>query len=238
MSPQGRSPQGESRGAQHEAASVSPKRRPEDEVRPASPEPTTSGDVAAVTPDKEQPSAAQRLAESRERLREWMLRGDGRHQARRRNAAAQAEGVEPSRLDRLRAMPVIGIVIDAVTAWWSQHPLNMVAGFAEGGVRDAVAPLVRRHPIAIVAVAFAAGSALGWFRPWRLIKPALIAGIVSQITSRLIAQIPLDSLLASFAAFAHDRSRHDSEDEVPAPAPSPHDTPAPVAERELESVSP
>lgn len=167
--------------------------------------------------EQDAPSAAQRLADSRERLRQRMLRGDGRHEARRRNAAAEADGQEPSVVDKLRAMPVIGVIVDAAQAWWSHHPLNSISQIAEGSMRDTVGPLARRHPIAIVAAAFVAGGLLAWLRPWRLLKPALFAGLASQLASRVIAQVPFESMLASFASFAHSRVPRD--DDAPADRP-------------------
>ena len=108
------------------------------------------------------PSALERLAESRERLRQYMVHGDARHEARRRNAAAQAQGESPSPLDKLRAMPVVGVLMDALSAWWANHPLQPAASVAEGVVREAAAPLARRHPLMVVTGAFVIGAAITW----------------------------------------------------------------------------
>ncbi|HEY0855407.1 MAG TPA: hypothetical protein VGE16_00015 [Albitalea sp.] len=174
----------------------------------------------AVDPlaDKNASPALQRLAESRERLRQRMLRADGRHQARRRNAAAEAEGQEPSALDKLRALPVIGVIVDTLADWWSQHPLHSAAQMAQDAVGGVVAPVTRRHPLAAVAVAFAAGGLLIWLRPWRLLKPAVFAGVASQVASRLVAQVPIESLVAAFIAFASTRLGSDEEEEPSADA--------------------
>jgi hypothetical protein len=184
-------------------------------VRESDAAPALSDEGAAARESgKQPPSAALRLAESRERLRQWMLRGDGRHQARRRKAAALAEGLETSLLDKLRAMPVIGIIVDAASAWWSSHPLHSAAQIAQDAARGSVAPLARRHPLALAAAAFAAGGLLVWLRPWRMFKPALFAGLASQVAGRVIAHIPIETVLASFAAFAYSQVHAaDKEDE-------------------------
>lgn len=182
---------------------------------------TTGASAVAATADKAPRdddkrinplSAAQRLAESRERLRQYMLRGNGRHEARRRTAAAQAEGSRASAIDRLRALPVVGVVIDAVSAWWSNHPLHPAATVVENVARDTVAPFTRRHPIPVLISAFFVGGAIVWFKPWRLAaKSALFGGLISQVASHAITQMPWESLLGAFTSFARSISGPESE---------------------------
>lgn len=184
----------------------------------------TEASTAAATADKASQdddkkanplSAAQRLAESRERLRQYMLRGDGRHEARRRAAAAQAEGSQASVIDRLRALPMVGVVIDAVSAWWSNHPLHPAATVVENMARDAVAPFTRRHPIPVLIGAFFVGGAIVWFKPWRLVaKSAVFSGLISQVASRAITQMPWESLLGAFTSLMRARSKPESEAEA------------------------
>jgi hypothetical protein len=158
-------------------------------------------------------SAAQRLAQSRERLRQWMMRGDGRHEARRRAAAAEAEGERPALLDRLRSMRGVGVVVDAVAAWWWHHPLHPAASLAQGVVQERVAPLARRHPLIVLAAAFVAGAALVRFKPWRWIaKPALFGGLLSHIASHAVAQFPFESVLGAITSFTHSRTHDDQSD--------------------------
>lgn len=168
---------------------------------------------AGTEDKKDEPlSAAQRLAESRERLRLHMAQGDGRHEARRRTAAARADGTSSSGIDRLRAMPVVGVVIDAVSAWWANHPLRPTASLAEGVVRDAVAPLARKHPVTVLAAAFVVGGAIVWLKPWRFLgKSALFAGLMTQIVSRAITHMPWESMLGAVTSFAHAHTSHAPE---------------------------
>lgn len=161
-------------------------------------------DTASTGEDKEvKTPAVQRLAESRERLRQWMTQGDSRHEARRRTAAAQARGEKSPIGDRLRSIPVLGLVIDGVSAWWSHHPLHSAAALANGMARKAVVPSVRRHPIAVVAAAFLIGAAAVRFKPWRmLLKPALFGGLSSHLLSSVMSQVPFESLMGRFGSVA------------------------------------
>src|SRR5205823_6123596 len=163
------------------------------------------------------PTAAERLAASRERMREWMLHADGRHEARRRNEAAYAAGEKPAWMDRLRTAPVIGVIMDAASAWWRNHPLHPAASLAHGLVRDAVAPMARRHPIATIAGAFLFGAALVRLRPWRwLAGSALLAGLGSQIITRVVASVPIETPFEALASFTQRRRPADEEPGVAA----------------------
>jgi hypothetical protein len=161
--------------------------------------------------EKEPLSAAERLAESRERLRLYMVGGDGRHEARRRMAAANADGSRGSALDRLRSLPGVGVVIDTLMGWWSRHPLHPAASLATDMARDKLVPMARRHPLAVVAGAFAVGVTIVWLRPWRFVaKSATVSGLVSQFATRSVSNIPWELVIAGLTAFAHTSS-HDDE---------------------------
>ena len=149
----------------------------------------------------ERPSAAERLTASRERIREWMIEADGRRERRHRAEAAAAEGRKPPIADRLRDIPVLGLILEAISVWWSRHPLHGVAGIAQGAARDRLGPLVHRHPLATMAGAFVAGMLLVRLKPWRrLAKSAVVAGVAGKLISRTIAAIPLEALLGVLMA--------------------------------------
>lgn len=190
--------------------------------------------VAEAVKEIDLPSAAERLAASRERLRDWMLQADGRLERRRRAAAAEAEGRSVPLLDRVREMPVIGVIIDVLTGWWASHPLQPVASLAHGVVRNTVAPMARRHPFAVVAGAFVVGVVLVRFRPWRwIVKPALFAGLAAQLVSRVVASVPLESMLEAMTS-----SRQRREPAPPEANPGLDAPPADAARRETESAAP
>lgn len=162
--------------------------------------------------------AAKRLAESRERLRQWMIDPDGRHEARRLRAAATGRPVgKDSLLERLRGHPVVGVAAEMANNWWTRHPLHPVASLAENAVREHVAPVVRRHPLAVVSGAFALGALVVWFRPWRLLSgTARAAGSASHVLLKVLGSLPVASLLAAFAAAAKTHA-DDDEDKRPQP---------------------
>ena len=162
------------------------------------------------------PTPAERLQQSRDRMARWMIRADGRSIARRR-AEGEADGW--AWLGSLRNNPVVALVTDAISSWWANHPLHPAAGLAEGIVRDAVAPLARRHPRTMVAGAFVVGALIVWSRPWRwLFKPALFAGILSQMASHVIAQVPFESILGTLGDFIGRRDEKADADEMVQPA--------------------
>ena len=140
-------------------------------------------------------AALARLEASRARLREAMRPASPAPQAGDSNAA----GARWHR--RLRELPVIGLVADALGAWWSQNPMRPVALVA-ADVSNAVArPLAQRHPFALVLAAGAVGAALAWARPWRwALRSALFAGLVPQVASRVVAKLPVESWLTLLGA--------------------------------------
>ena len=97
-------------------------------------------------------------------------------------------------LDRIQAVPTVRLVIDTLRGWWVQHPLHAVALVA-GEASNAVAkPLAQRHPLGIVLAAALIGAALAWSRPWRwILKPALFAGLLPQLVSRVVTTLPIES---------------------------------------------
>ena len=149
-------------------------------------------EVSSESPtDIQKPSASARLALSRERLRTVMFE---RSAPKRKAEAQRAAGAAPSWLDRLKDIPGAGVMIDAVSSWWSNHPLHAVGVLAAGAARASVQPLAQRNPVGLVLLAALLGAALVWSRPWRwLLKPALFAGLVPQIASKVVSHVPFES---------------------------------------------
>ncbi len=74
--------------------------------------------------------------------------------------------------------------------WWDEHPLHASATLALKASRTAIVPLVRRHPAAVLGGAAVVGAVIIWARPWRwLLRPALVAGVASQLAARAIARM-------------------------------------------------
>jgi hypothetical protein len=135
-------------------------------------------------------AALERVELSRERLRRAMRPPPTPARARR-------PGPLDPWLQRLRALPLIGEMMDSVAAWWAHHPLRPISQVA-GQASNAVArPLAQRHPLLLVLAAGLLGAGLGWSRPWRWIfRSALFAGLVPQLAARVAANLPIDSWLA------------------------------------------
>ncbi len=130
-------------------------------------------------------SARERLAQSRQRMSFWLS-----DEQRDSNSAATTDDPNgsPRPHDAVKN-PVAAIAIDVMTEWWSQHPLHASASLAGAAARGAIVPLVRRHPAAVLGVAALAGAVVVRSRAWRwLLRPALVAGVASQIASRLLAR--------------------------------------------------
>ena len=107
---------------------------------------------------------------------------------------------------KLNEHPMAAAVVDAVTNWWKSHPVHAFGVILGSAARDAAGPLVRRHPLATAAAAVVAGALLMRMRPWRLvIKSALFAGLASQVASRLVSAVPLDTVMASLMKFTGAR---------------------------------
>ena len=140
-------------------------------------------------------AALARLEASRARLREAM-----RPTAPEPSADGPDAGGR-SWLQRLRELPVIGLVADALHGWWAQNPLRPVALVAAEASNAVAKPLAQRHPIALVLAAAAVGAALAWARPWRwALRSALFAGLMPQVASRVVANLPIESWLTLLSA--------------------------------------
>ncbi|MFN6997655.1 MAG: hypothetical protein ACK4PH_25990 [Aquincola tertiaricarbonis] len=148
-------------------------------------------------------SPAERLAISRARMRGFLME---RTAAGRRRRATVGDASALPGIDLLMAKlqehPMAAAVVDAVTNWWKSHPVHAFGVILGSAARDAAGPLVRRHPIAAVAAAVVGGALLLRMRPWRLVlKSALFAGLASQVASRLVSAVPLDTVMAALMKF-------------------------------------
>jgi len=112
-------------------------------------------------------------------------------------SGAHATGVGIAWLDGLKSIPAANVVIEAVCSWWAQHPWRIGSVLASETVKAVVQPMAQRHPLGLVAGALLLGGVLAWTRPWRLIlTPALLAGLLPQLLSKAVAQIPAQSWMA------------------------------------------
>jgi hypothetical protein len=152
-----------------------------------------------ASPSERAVSAVERLAASRERLRAAMLPAPRSAES----AWAGSIGATVSRLtDRVRAMPGAAVLIDAVEAWWAQHPLRTVSRVAAEGARRFAAPIAERRPMTLVFGAVLVGALLALLKPWRwALRPALLAGLLPAVLARAMRELPLDTLFRSASTF-------------------------------------
>jgi hypothetical protein len=140
-----------------------------------------------MSTDDSQPTALERLAISRQRLRESM-RPDPQ------SPDQQGSDEPPAWLNALKGIPGIAVVVEAVQSWWNQHPMRVASLVAADASKTFLRPIIQRNPIALVVGAVVVGGLLAWVRPWRgLLKPAIFAGLVPHLVSRLVANVPTES---------------------------------------------
>ncbi|HSI57053.1 MAG TPA: hypothetical protein VLA16_05835 [Ideonella sp.] len=133
----------------------------------------------------------------------------------------------------LRKHPVASLVVDAVGDWWQHHPVRAAASVAGSEVAQAAGPLIRRYPVAAVAIAALAGATLVASRPWRW---RVFGGSTRPLHRRLArwmaAQVPLQAALGTLIALLADQARQAASraarpDPATAPAASAAETSAP-----------
>lgn len=177
---------------------VSPSQRAQAAAATTAPADRTAVDIPtplANELEKEIP-AADRLAESRRRLRDAMMTIAHPPEKPPIDWVGDPGEVVHGLLARARQWPGAELVLETLESWWRQHPLRTASTVAEEATRTFVAPLARQNPLAAVAGAFGVGALLMLSRPWRwLIRPALVIGLVSQLAKHAVRRVPADSVL-------------------------------------------
>lgn len=140
-------------------------------------------------------SAIERIELSRARLRSAM-------QPPPALPASEPSGVL-AWFERLKDQPSIAVIIDALQSWWSRHPLRPLVQMATEATNAVARPIAAHNPVALVVAAGLFGIVFAWSRPWRwALKPALFAGLLPQLVSRVVSNLPLESWLAAFGSTA------------------------------------
>ena len=92
-----------------------------------------------------------------------------------------------------------------------------MAGDLKFEFRGQTVVLTRR--LAMVLGAVVLGGVLAWSRPWRwILKPALFAGLLAQLSAKLVAQVPLQSWMSLVTAFAQGRGNTGAAFDAQAPS--------------------
>ena len=137
------------------------------------------------------PSACERLAQSRERLRYVLGHADSRPAADGTNA----ESATPRWLAGASATPEITLLFDLLQSWWRKQPLHVVLTLAVQAATAALQPTAERHPYRLVLGAAVLGGVLALLRPWRWISSTAVLAtflprILSEVSKHLPAQLP------------------------------------------------
>ena len=146
---------------------------------------------------KPQPGACERLAQSRERLRQALLGADFPHPASHQR---HSEPGAPDWLSGLKSSPGAGLLLGIFQAWWAKQPLRVAVLLAADAADVLLRPVAQHHPYRLVLGAAGAGALLVLARPWRWISvPALLAGLVPKLMSEVLVHLrkPADQVSRS-----------------------------------------
>lgn len=144
--------------------------------------------------------ASDKLARSRRALLEQMARRTRHHDPR--EETAQGFGDEWAHEDEEPPVPGsgwFGHVGHALKTWWRYHPAHMAVDLATPLMRS----YARRKPAQLLGISLAAGAALTFARPWRLIS--LTTLLVAVLKSSQLSNVFLAALSA--ADYRKDQER-------------------------------
>lgn len=149
------------------------------------------------------PTASERLALSRERLRQAMYEPEAPQ-----DETLNEGGFAGVWLDRLKSIPAARVAIDAVRDWWAKHPMRVPATVAADSATAVVQPVAEEHPLSLILGAALLGGLFGWSRPTRwLLKPAVLAGLLPQLLRMARGQLPPQSWLLALTSLANKKTR-------------------------------
>lgn len=135
--------------------------------------------------------AADKLARNRQAILEHVARRQRKHDPREEPPQGYEAGYGPEFDFAAHEPPPpgsgwLGHMTHAVRTWWRYHPAHMVVDLASPLMRD----YARRKPVQLLGISLAAGAALTFARPWRLIS----------LTTLLVALLKSSQLSSLFMA--------------------------------------
>lgn len=153
-----------------------------------------------------EPSAADRLAASRARLRGAMM--DISHPPEPAYASNGKLGDTIRNLFlRVKTLPGVALVVDSLESWWRHHPLRTAGLVAGQASRTFARPMAQRSPATLLLGATAVGALFMLTKPWRwLLRPALFVGLVPQIATHAMRRMPIETWLNMMTSFMGRRS--------------------------------
>jgi hypothetical protein len=153
--------------------------------------------------------ACERLAQSRERLRQALGPAGPT-----KETGARSSGVDWSSL--FKSVPGAPALIRSLQGWWAHSALNGPAHVAAAAAASMLKTAAQRYPFGLMLAAMALGAALTLSRPWRwapraALQSGLWAGLPGLLTA-VVARWPVQTWLEVLAEALRQRT--------PAPAPA------------------
>lgn len=129
-----------------------------------------------------QPSACERLAQSRERLR-LALTQTGTASPADASGTPGAPGPGPH---TLTTPPGAGFLMHLLQAWWQKQPFAVATTLVARATNGVLQPVAQKHPYRLVMGAAAVGAVLVLVRPWRWLS---MSGVLAALAAaRWVAQ--------------------------------------------------
>jgi len=142
------------------------------------------------------PSACERLAQSRERLRQAMHQvtpPQGEASQRCCDRSASVSQASP------KATPGSNLLWQVLQAWCLGQPLQEALARGSEAAKQVLQPVAQRHPYGLVLGAAAAGGLFVLLRPWRwcsaqsLPTSNLLGQLLSLVIERWPTQVPMQT---------------------------------------------
>ena len=144
--------------------------------------------------------ASEKLARSRKAIVEHIARRQRRHDPREEPAEGHDDPYAFAPDDEpYEAGGWFGRLRHAVRTWWRYHPAHMAVELTTPLMRS----YARRKPMQLLAISAAAGAALTFTRPWRLIS--LTTLIVAVLKSSQLSHLLMAAMSAADYRTDNDR---------------------------------
>lgn len=148
--------------------------------------------------------ASDKLDRSRQAILEYVARRQRRHDPREEPRGGFGPDEEEGFAFADREPPPpgsgwLGHLMHAVQTWWRYHPAHMVVDLASPVMHE----YARRKPLQLIGISLAAGAALTFARPWRLIS--LTTLLVALLKSSQLSHLFMAAMSAADYRKDHNR---------------------------------
>jgi hypothetical protein len=148
--------------------------------------------------------ASDKLARSRQAILEHVARRQRKHDPREVPPSRDAGGFDTEDAFAEEEPPPsgggwFGHFRHAVRTWWRYHPAHMAVDLASPLMRS----YARRKPLQLLGISLAAGAALTFARPWRVIS--LTTLLVALLKSSQLSQLFMAAMSAADYRKDHNR---------------------------------